>query len=180
MGAIILDGAEEDALGAARDMADIGVVVRTAARRLADSDGATFVLRDGDSCFYADEDAISPLWKGQRFPLEECISGWTMVHAMTAVVPDIEQDSRVPLAVYRPTFVKSLIVVPVGDPVVAAIGSYWRVAHGPSPSAVAGLERLALEVGEAVDRVGMASAPWAPNFRGSEPPAPRRPPGSEA
>ena len=43
--------------------------------KLVGADGATFVLRDGDCCYYVDEDAISPLWKGQRFPLEACISG---------------------------------------------------------------------------------------------------------
>jgi two-component system CheB/CheR fusion protein len=162
---ISLDSLETAALAAARDMADIGVVVRTAARRLTASDGATFVLRDGDSCFYADEDAISPLWKGQRFPLAECISGWTMLNAATAAVPDIEKDPRVPLAVYRPTFVKSLVVVPVGDPVVAAIGSYWGTEHGFRPGAVTALEEMAGQVGEAVDRVGLDTAPWAPNFR---------------
>ena len=31
-------------------------------------------------CYYADEDAISPLWKGQRFPMSACISGWAMLN----------------------------------------------------------------------------------------------------
>jgi two-component system CheB/CheR fusion protein len=165
MTVISVDSAEEDALGAARDLADIGVVVRTAARRLTASDGATFVLRDGGFCFYADEDAISPLWKGQRFPLEECISGWTMLNNATAVIPDIEQDPRVPLPLYRPTFVKSLIMVPIGDPVVAAIGAYWGVENGPRSWAVAGLQNLTAPVAYAIDRVGLENAPWAPNFR---------------
>ena len=30
-------------------------------------------LREGR---YADEDAIGKLWKGQRFPMSTCISGW--------------------------------------------------------------------------------------------------------
>ena len=54
-----------------RSVADVQAVVRVAARRLTGADGATFVLRDGDSCYYADEDAISPLWKGQRFPIDQ-------------------------------------------------------------------------------------------------------------
>ena len=53
-------------LSLVREVQDIQQIVRSAARRLARADGATFVLRDGDQCFYADEDAISPLWKGQR------------------------------------------------------------------------------------------------------------------
>ena len=60
-------------LSLARSIADIQAIVRTAARRLTGADGATFVLHDGAHCYYADEDAISPLWKGQRFPLESCL-----------------------------------------------------------------------------------------------------------
>jgi len=54
--------------------------LREDARRLVGSDGITLVLRDGDSCFYAEEDSIAPLWAGQRFPMTECISGWAMLH----------------------------------------------------------------------------------------------------
>ena len=64
----------------ARSVPAIQRVVRTAARRMTGADGATFVLRDGDTCFYADEDAIQPLWKGQRFPLSACVSGWAMLN----------------------------------------------------------------------------------------------------
>jgi hypothetical protein len=41
-------------------------------------------IRDGDHCYYADENAISPLWKGRRFPLSACISGWVMLNKMPA------------------------------------------------------------------------------------------------
>lgn len=90
------------------------------------SDGATFVLRQGDHCFYLDEDAIAPLWKGKRFPLTACVSGWAMTHKTPALIEDIYADPRVPHDAYRPTFVKSLALVPVrtADP-VAAIGNYW-------------------------------------------------------
>jgi len=53
-------------LSLARSVAEIQQIVKSAARRLTSADGATFVLRDGTRCHYADEDAISPLWKGQR------------------------------------------------------------------------------------------------------------------
>ena len=43
--------------------------ITTSARGMIGADGATVVLRDGDHCFYADESAISPLWKGRRFPM---------------------------------------------------------------------------------------------------------------
>ncbi len=154
-----------DRLDAAQDVTEVGLVVRTAARTLTGAKGATFVLRDGEHCFYADEDAIAPLWKGQRFPLTACISGWAMINGETAIVPDIEVDARIPLAAYRPTFVRSLAMAPVGTPApVAAIGAYWSAARTPLPEEVARLEALAHAAGEAIARVGLADAPWAPSF----------------
>jgi len=154
-----------DQLHAAEDLAEVGIVARTAARALTGAKGATFVLRDGEHCFYADEDAIAPLWKGQRFPMTACISGWAMMNSETAVVPDIEVDARIPLEAYRPTFVRSLAMAPVGRPApVAAIGAYWSVPRTPDPDEVARLEALAAAVGEAIARIGLADAPWAPSF----------------
>ena len=155
-----------DQLDEAGDLTEVGLVVRTAARRLTGAKGATFVLRDGEHCFYADEDAIAPLWKGQRFPLTSCISGWAMINGETAIVPDIEVDARIPLAAYRPTFVRSLAMAPVvGTPTpVAAIGAYWSFARKPAPEEVARLEALAAAAGEAIARIGLADAPWAPSF----------------
>src|SRR5215467_12485878 len=100
-------------LSLARDLDTVMKIVRSAARALTHADGATFVLRDGDRCFYADEDAISPLWKGQRFPMSACISGWVMLNREPAVIEDIYADPRIPAEAYRPTFVKSLAMVPI-------------------------------------------------------------------
>ena len=63
-------------LSLAHDLDKVMNIVRQAARSLTGADGATFVLRDRDMCYYADEDAIEPLWKGHRFPMSTCISGW--------------------------------------------------------------------------------------------------------
>ena len=68
-------------LSQAHDVDAIAAIVREAARDLTGADGATFVLRDGDQCYYADENAIGPLWKGKRFPIDACISGWVMRNA---------------------------------------------------------------------------------------------------
>jgi histidine kinase/GAF domain-containing protein/histidine kinase/DNA gyrase B/HSP90-like ATPase len=146
-------------LRAAEDLATVQEIVRTSARRLAGADGATFVLRDVDHCFYADEDAISPLWKGQRFPLTNCISGWAMLHARSVVIGDITGDDRIPIESYRPTFVKSLAMVPVGgEKPVAAIGAYWARRHTATPDQVCALEELAAEAGAALHRIGQADA----------------------
>lgn len=141
-------------LDAAVTLEDVQRVVRSAARELVDAQGATFVLLEDGQCFYADEDAISPLWKGQRFPLNQCISGWAMLHRQPAVIPDIWEDERIPQEAYRPTFVRSLAMVPIriADP-VGAIGAYWfRVRHA-SDAEVARLTELAEATGRALERI---------------------------
>ena len=124
-----------------------------AARRLVGADGATFVLRDDDKCFYVDEDAVGPLWKGMRFPLEACISGWAMLNRKSAAVPDIYVDARIPIGAYEPTFVKSLAMVPirVEDP-IGAIGTYWAEFHVPSEDEVALVTSLAEATAQALER----------------------------
>ena len=131
-------------LGHARRIEEIANVVRDVARTLIGSDGVTFVVRDGDRCHYVEEDAISPLWKGQRFPMSLCVSGWVMQHAQQAIIPDIYADSRVLQAAYRPTFVKSMAMVPVGrSNAVAAIGAYWATHHEATQSEVEMLQAMA-------------------------------------
>jgi signal transduction histidine kinase len=139
----VLADAVQD-LAFARDLPSVMAVVRVAARRLTGADGATFVLREGDNCYYADEDAISPLWKGSRFPMSDCISGWVMLNRKAVTIDDIYADSRIPAGAYRPTFVKSLAMVPIRklDP-IGAIGNYWSEYHVPGEDQVAVLQALA-------------------------------------
>lgn len=152
-------------LADAQSLAEVGDIVRVEARQLTGAQGATFVLREQDRCFYADEDAIAPLWKGQRFPITSCISGWAMLHDETAVVPNIELDERIPLEAYLPTFVRSLLMVPVGSPTpVAAIGAYWSRHHRATEAETDVLQGLATRTAEAIQRIGLADAPWAPTF----------------
>lgn len=131
-------------LSLARDLDSIMDIVRKAARQLTGADGASFVLRDGDLCYYAQEDAISPLWKGQRFPMSSCISGWTMLNKKAAIISDIYSDARIPIDAYRPTFVKSLVMVPIRklEP-IGAIGNYWAKQHDPTLEEVQLLQSLA-------------------------------------
>ncbi len=131
-------------LSLAEDLGSIMRIVRTTARKLTGADGATFVLRDGDHCYYADEDAISPLWKGSRFPLKTCISGWVMLNKEPARIADIYADKRIPADAYRPTFVKSLVMVPIRTiKPIGAIGNYWAEHRTPSDEEVAMLQALA-------------------------------------
>lgn len=158
-------------LSFARTVPDVMTTVTKAARALLAADGITFVLRDKDLCYYADEDAIAPLWKGKRFPMSACISGWAMLHKTPAVIEDIYQDARIPHDAYRPTFVKSLAMVPVrAEEPIAAIGAYWRSPHLPAPDELELLEAIAdasalaianVELQVAHDGLGRANAQLA-------------------
>lgn len=141
-------------LSLARTLNKIMAIVRRVARELTGADGATFVLREGNMCFYADEDAIEPLWKGQRFPMSFCISGWVMQHRQPALIENLYDDPRIPTEVYQPTFVKSLVVVPIraADP-VGAIGAYWATHRQPTPQEVYLLQALANTTAVAMENV---------------------------
>lgn len=131
-------------LSLAKSVKEVMATVVPAARRFLGADGVTFVLRENDLCHYADEDAISPLWRGKRFPMDACISGWSMTHRQAVVIPDIHNDDRIPHDAYRPTFVHSLAMVPVRkeDP-LAAMGAYWAKAKAVTPEGLAQLQALA-------------------------------------
>lgn len=141
-------------LSFARRLDAVTDIVARAARRMTGADGATFILRRGEDCYYADEEAISPLWKGRRFPMTDCISGWVMLNRQPAVIPDIYADPRIPAEAYRPTFVRSLAVVPVraSDP-IAAIGAYWAVVRDATKEELATLQTLADAAALAVSNV---------------------------
>lgn len=141
-------------LSLAKDLPAIHEIAGRATRRLTGAQGATFILKDGDNCYYADEDTISPLWRGQRFPIDSCIGGWVMTHKEPVVMDDIYQDSRISQARYRPTFVKSLLVVPIraNDP-IGAIGSYWSEPRHATSEDVESLQILADATAVAIENV---------------------------
>lgn len=143
-------------LSLAHSLETIMAIVRVAARQLTNADGASFVLRDQDYCFYADEDAIAPLWKGKRFPMSICIGGWTMNHRVPVVIPDVYGDERIPYVAYQPTFVKSLAMVPIRmlEP-IGAIGVYWASHHQPTAEEVELLQALADTTAVAIENVGV-------------------------
>ena len=143
-----------DRLSVARSLDEIISIVRTTARSVCSADGVTFVLRDGDECHYVEENAIGPLWKGQKFPAETCISGWAMQNRKTAAIGDIFADDRIPHDVYRKTFVKSLVMVPVGgESSVAAMGAYWVDTHAFTDHDIVAMEKLAMAISGAMQRL---------------------------
>lgn len=45
-------------------------------------------------------------------------------------IGDIMNDVRIPIDAYKPTFVRSLVMIPVRQQApVAAIGAYWKTKH---------------------------------------------------
>lgn len=143
-------------LSSARTVEDVAAVIRSAARTISGADGVSFVVRAGQECWYVDEDAIAPLWKGKRFPLEACVSGWAMLNGKMAIIPDIYEDYRVPHDAYRPTFVKSMVMTPVrpADP-IAAIGAYWAEKRQPTLEEIMRLELIARATATALENANL-------------------------
>ena len=132
------------ALEAAENIDEIQQTVCAAARQITDADGATYVLRDGKECHYAEEESDQPLWKGARFPMDSCISGWTMVYRQAVTVSDIVLDDRLKPEMYGPTFAQSMAMVPIRSTApIGAIGVYWGRPHTPSRAQLCGLQALA-------------------------------------
>lgn len=131
-------------LSQAKTLEEVTSIVRIAARELTNADGATMVLREGEHCYYVEENSISPLWKGMRFPIDLCVSGWVMQNSKSAIIKDIYKDPRVPHEAYKPTFVKSMVMVPIRkNAPIGAIGNYWAKERMPSDEDVAILQALA-------------------------------------
>jgi signal transduction histidine kinase len=146
-------------LSLARNLDGVVEIVRHAARELTGADGATFVLREGDCCHYVDEDAIEPLWRGKRFPMTSCISGWSMLHARSVAIEDIYADDRIPADAYRPTFVRSLVMVPIrAEQPLGAIGNYWASQHRARAHEIKLLESLAHSTAVALENASLVES----------------------
>ncbi|MBO9712847.1 GAF domain-containing protein [Sphingomonas sp.] len=134
-------------------------VLRRHARFIAASEGVCVVRREGDQVAYLAEDAVRPLWAGRRFPIEACISGRAIVEKRAIQIPDIYADERVPHAAYRPTFVGSMAMFPIGlDEPSMALGAYWRAIKPIEPVAVTLLSSLADCAGHTLQRLTSSAA----------------------
>ncbi|UAK25764.1 ATP-binding protein [Sphingomonas nostoxanthinifaciens] len=140
--AFLIDSSER--LAAARSMDEVVEVLRRTARDAVGAEGIAVVIRDEGKCFYAAEDAVAPLWAGSRFDENSCISGWAMQHLETVAIRDVRNDERVPQQAYAPTFVRSLLMAPIGRPTaVAALGAYWSDVREHDLETIRRLESLA-------------------------------------
>lgn len=141
-------------LAAVQTLDELVVTLRGNARAIGGADGITVVRRIGDRVAYVAEDAASPLWTGQDFPIESCISGIAMVENRPILIPDIFADARVPHAAYASTFVKSMAMFPIGSGTPQmAMGAYWETAGAIDEEAVEFLANLARSATQVFERV---------------------------
>ena len=148
-----------EALARAGSSEEVVDIVRRTARRLIGSDGIALVIRDGEACHYIEEDAIGPLWKGSKFPMSECISGWVMQNGRTAAIPDVFKDRRIPSYLYHKTFVRSLVMAPAGsEQPIGALGAYWAQVYEPTHYEIETVETLARAVATALEHARLIAA----------------------
>jgi two-component sensor histidine kinase len=148
-----------EALARAGSSEDVVDIVRKTARRLIGSDGIALVIRDGEACHYIEEDAIGPLWKGSKFPMSECISGWVMQNGRTVAIPDVFKDRRIPSYLYHKTFVRSLVMAPAGsEHPIGALGAYWAQVYEPTHYEIETVETLASAVATALEHARLIAA----------------------
>lgn len=147
-------------LTGARTVAMLAEQAAAAATALLGAQGAAFVVRDGDECEYVEVHSIAPRWwKSQRFPLNDCVCGWTIMNGRPAIVPDISNDERVPGKYYQGAGIKSLLAVPVGgtDP-LGAMPIYWADPHEISESEIAVATSLADAAATMVDNLRLLTS----------------------
>ncbi len=146
------------AIARARSIEEMVATIRASARSLIGCEGIAVIRREGDLCHYVEEDAVGPLWKGQKFPASGCISGWAMINRQTVVVPDAAQDERIPYELYAGTFVRAGAIAPIRrDDPVGAIGAYWSRPYEPTQWEVETLEALAEAAATAVETIGFVA-----------------------
>jgi len=126
------------------DERDATELICKAAREIGKADGACVILKEGDFVRYLRESAIAPLWAGRKFPITDCITGWSILNRKSVAIENIYSDERVRIQHYLNTFVKSLAIVPIErENPIGAIGVYWAKRYQPTRRQLDLLGRLA-------------------------------------
>lgn len=153
----VLNASERLAMAASVD--EVVAVLRDTARAAVGAEGIAVVIENEGRCSYVAEDAVSPLWQGQSFLIDHCISGWAMRHGETVAIRDVWLDPRIPQDAYTPTFVRSLVMVPIGRPVpMSALGAYWSEVRDHDPDTIKRLESLARLATIAIENARLTQA----------------------
>jgi two-component system CheB/CheR fusion protein len=82
-----------------------------------------------------------------------------MLNKKPVAIEDIFTDPRIPIEAYKPTFVKSLAMVPIrqADP-IGAIGNYWANKHEATEKEISILQALADTTSVAIENVRLISS----------------------
>jgi PAS domain S-box-containing protein len=141
-------------LSSARTLEHVISIIKKSARNLLGADGFTFILKENNQCHYIEEESIKPLWKGQKFPINGCLSGWVMLNRQITIIDDVASNPKTPADVYAHTFVKSLVITPVNmqDP-VAALEFYWGRKYKPAEQEIELISTLADATARAIENV---------------------------
>jgi PAS domain S-box-containing protein len=143
----------------AESVDEVVAVLRDVARATVGADGVAVIIQDEGRCSYIAEDAVSPLWQGQTYPADHCVSGWVIRRGETIAIRDVRLDPRIPQDAYAPTFVRSLVMAPIGRPVpVAALGAYWSQVRSHDDDTVKRLESLARLATIAIENARLTQA----------------------
>jgi PAS domain S-box-containing protein len=146
-------------LARAASVGEVVDVLRDTARATVSAEGIAVIIEHDGRCAYVAEDAVSALWQGQSFQFDHCVSGWAMQHRETVAIRDVRLDPRVPQEAYTPTFVRSLVMVPIGRPVpVAALGAYWSDVRDHDLDTIHRLESLARLATIAIENARLTQA----------------------
>ncbi|ACB94018.1 PAS domain-containing protein [Beijerinckia indica] len=134
------------AIAAVQEPRAVMKLVCRAGCALVGADGASFILREGDFCHYAEQEGLGPLWQGLRFTLRECLAGSVLAEGVPAIIPDVRRDDRA--ALYHMTGVESLMMIPLGaglqpEPRLGTIGIYWACKREPTEAEIHACELLA-------------------------------------
>mgnify|MGYP001952205579 CR=1 FL=1 len=153
----VLDASER--LARATSVDEVVAILRDTARASVGAEGVAVIIESQGRCCYVAEDAVAPLWQGQSFLSEQCVSGWSMRNRQTAAIRDVRLDPRIPQDAYAATFVRSLVMVPIGRPVPsAALGAYWSDVRDHHPDTIKRLESLARLATIAIENARLTQA----------------------
>lgn len=121
-----------------------------AARELLFADGCTLAVLEHGRCAFVAEDSPRPLFLGARIPLEDTASGWVILNASMAVIPDVRTDER-SADTYNSTFVRSTAIAPIryGE-TMGALGVCWSRPHEPTDDELSALRAIADAAGAAM------------------------------
>lgn len=115
-----------------------------AARALTRGVLAVLLVRDGDQFEVVAEDSEQPRWQGQRFPLVDCVAGWSLRQHETVVIGDLLTDARITPEHLHGTALRSAVMVPLqAGRTEAVLGVYWTEAQTPRYEVQRVIEALA-------------------------------------